>query len=89
MITQLTFNPITSKLDEIGVIPEYSVDPASPNPGDAWVLKTQSGSGVSGGGKALGLLLSLTHPGSGGSITLTYKFSYRTNENSTVRVALT
>lgn len=88
MINQFTFNPLSGKFDEVSAIPELSLDPVSPNAGDAWVLKTQSGSGSIGGGKPRGLLLGLTIPGSGGSITFSYKFSYRTSEGSTVRTAL-
>ena len=87
MIQQLTFNPITAKLDEVSVIPEYAIDPASPNAGDAWVLR--QGSGGSGGGKisfVAGMGALMTKANSGGAFT--YKFSYQTTEGTTKRVTL-
>lgn len=82
------FNPLTSQLDLVNVVPEVSSDPSSPNAQDAWVLKTSSG-GSTGGGKikaVLGLgFLALT-VGAGGSTS--YKFSYQTKEGSIVRTTL-
>jgi len=74
-----------------GLIPELTADPSNPSPQKAWVLKTQSGSGPSGGGKMiayLGLGFPYLVAGSGGSITLTYQFSYMTLEGTTKRVTL-
>jgi len=57
-------------------IPELTSDPVSPCPGETWVLK------ASVAGTPIGLLLALTY----GSTT--YLLSYRTTENTTVRVQL-
>lgn len=87
MIKQLTFNPITAKLDEVSSIPELSSDPSTPSAGDAWVLR--QGSGGSGGGKLrmfMGLGFPYVSAGSGGSFT--YKFSYQTTEGTTKRVTI-
>lgn len=69
-------------LDEIRTrdIPQYTSDPATPKPEEAWVLRTIGG----GGGTPVGLLLALTTAGSGSS----YKFKYRTVEGTTVSVDL-
>lgn len=77
-----------SLIDRVGggVIPELTSDPASPNAQQAWVLKT-GGSVGSGGGLPYGLLLALTYPGVGGGAP-TYQFSYRTIENTTIRVSM-
>lgn len=61
-------------------IPQYSSDPSSPKPEEAWVLRSTGG----GGGSPVGLLLAITTPGSGNS----YAFKYRTKEGTTVSVAL-
>lgn len=61
-------------------IPQYSSDPATPKPEEAWVLRSIGG----GGGSPVGLLLALTSAGSGS----TYAFKYRTKEGTTVSVAL-
>lgn len=93
MAIRRIINPSTGDLDAIGggvnstggvTIPQYSTDPSAPAAEDAWILKT--GTGAAGGGKPIGLLLSLTTTGAGGS--LTYKFSYRTQEGTTKRVTL-
>lgn len=72
--------------EDAGVIPQYDTDPSAPAQETAWVLKTFSGGGA-GSGEAYGLLLTLTQPGDGA--TTTYQFSYRTKEDTTVRVSLT
>lgn len=86
-------NPATGNLDLVGdenfnadgtTIPQLSADPASPATQTAWILKT--GVGAAGGGKPIGLLLSLTTTGAGAS--LTYRFSYRTLEGTTKRVTI-
>lgn len=85
-------NPSTGDLDAIGgdtntggvTIPQLNSDPSSPTAESAWVLRT--GSGGAGGGKPIGLLLSLTTTGAGGS--LAYQFSYRTKDGTTKRVTL-
>ena len=59
-----------------GSIPQVSTDPVSPAAEDAWVLK-------SGGASPIGLLLALTT-----GVPTSYRFSYRTNEGTTVRVTL-
>ena len=74
------FNPHTKKPDIVGVIPQVSGDPSSPSPEDAWIKKTGGG-----GGEAYGILLTLTQPGS----AVSYELSYRTLENTTIRVSLT
>lgn len=56
-------------------IPEYDVDPADPSPGDNWVLVTRQGTPI-------GLLLAITKE------LDTYQFSFRTLENTTVRVTM-
>lgn len=60
-------------------IPELSSDPVSPTAQTAWVLATPDGIG----GTPRGLLLALTYSG-----IETYQLSYRTLENTTVRVTL-
>jgi hypothetical protein len=73
------------------VIPELTSDPSSPSPQQAWVLVTQSGHGVVGGGKLrsfLGLGFTYVSAGSGGTISYSYQFSYRTNEGTTKRVMI-
>lgn len=88
MSLKIVFNPFTGRFDYINAasgnttIPEYSVDPVSPAPEDAWVLH----SGFAAAGSPIGLLLSLTYavPTTG-----SYQFSYRTTEGTTVRVPLT
>lgn len=70
-----------------GAIPEYSSDPASPNPGDVWVLR--SGSGGAGGGVIAafgGLGFPILSIDSGGATT--YELSYRTEAGTTVRTTL-
>lgn len=63
-------------------IPEITTDPVSPAAQSAWILYTPT----TGGGTPIGLLLSLTYPGTGSS---SYKFSYKTIEGPIVRVTLT
>lgn len=65
-------------------IPQYSSDPVSPSPEDAWVLK-------SGGGGAAGTIrafFGLGWPYLGTGASLTYQFSYRTLEGTTKRVTI-
>jgi len=78
------FNPSSGGSASGTTIPQLSSDPSSPAAQTAWVLRT--GSGGSGGGKPIGLLLSLTQPNTGGSFT--YQLSYRTIEGTTKRVTL-
>ena len=84
MSIETLFNPFSGKLQLANRIPQLTSDPTSPLAEDAWILATISGG--SGGGKPIGLLLSLTTPNTGGSST--YKFSYRTKESTTVRATL-
>lgn len=63
------------------IIPELSVDPVSPTPESAWVLRT----GGTTAGVPIGLLLALTYST---TVAPTYQFSYRTLENTTVRTTL-
>lgn len=86
MITELKFNPLTSNFDLIDVVPQLSSDPSSPNAEDCHVLKTTSGGGGGSAGQPIGLLLSLTQAGTGG--TTSYQFSYRTKEGSFLRLTL-
>lgn len=77
----ITFNPFTDNLDFVGsggTIPEYASDPLSPAVNSAWVLKT-----VIPDGTPIGLLLALTY-----TSEITYQFSYRTSEGTTVRTQL-
>ena len=80
------FDPLLNKVRIKDVIPQLDADPSSPKQQEAWVLKTFAGGGA-GSGEAYGLLLTLTQPGDGA--TTTYQFSYRTKEDTTVRVSLT
>lgn len=86
------FNPFTNNLDYDGTggfgtnIPQLDSDPASPTQETAWILRTFTGGGA-GSGEAYGLLLTLTQPGDGA--TTAYQLSYRTKEDTTVRVSLT
>jgi len=88
MIKKLIYNPITSNFDFISNIPQLDADPASPNAEDAWVLR--SGGAVSGGGVIKGWIglgsTPILSPGSGGAST--YALKYRTQEGTTVGVAL-
>lgn len=65
-----------------GTIPQLSADPSSPAAEDSWVLYTAP----TGSGEAMGMLLTLTYPGSGPT---SYNLKYRTNEGTTVSVLLT
>ena len=89
MITGLKFNPITGQLDQVSKIPQLDADPASPKAEDAWVLKSGGGGGAGGGViiAPLGLGFVALTPGSGGGAS-TYQFSFRTQEGTTIRVAL-
>lgn len=66
-------------------IPQVSTDPVAPAAQDAWVLKTASGAIAD--GTPIGLLLALTYKDNTGS--LSYQFSYRTQEGTTKRVTIT
>lgn len=86
------FNPFTGNLDEVGSsssgsvsIPEYTSDPVSPSARDAWVLRTGS---MSGGGELMYMIggMPVLSSGTGGGYT--YQFKYRTDEGTTVAVAL-
>lgn len=68
------------------VIPELTSDPISPSPQQAWVLYTVVGGTGGNAGQPIGLLLSLTYAGSGGSSS--YKFSYQSLEGPIVRTTL-
>jgi len=84
---QVIVNPLPAPLALSFYIPELSSDPVSPNAQDAWVLR--GGSGGSGGGKIrafIGLSMAYLKVNTGGAFN--YKFSYRTNEGSTVRATL-
>lgn len=63
------------------IIPELSVDPVTPYPQSAWVLRT----GGTTTGTPMGLLLALTYAT---TVAPTYQFSYRTLEGTTVRTTL-
>lgn len=88
MSLKIVFNPFTGKFDYINTatatatIPEFTSDPVSPTPEEAWVLHT----GFAVAGSPIGLLLSLTYsaPTSGN-----YQFSYYTLEGTIKRVPLT
>ena len=64
-------------------IPEYTLDPASPNAGDAWVLSSVTG----GDGTPVGLLLLITTGTSGGSSS--YQLSYKNSAGNVIRTVLT
>lgn len=64
-----------------GSIPQVTTDPVSPAAQSAWVLRTP---GLV-DGNPVGLLLSITSP----ATPDIYRFSYRTNEGTTVRVRMT
>jgi hypothetical protein len=95
------FNATTGLLDLVSAsadtslatnIPQYDTDPTSPTAQDAWVLKSGTGSTVTGGGVLKGIIGLSTYyisagVSSGGAAT-TYQFSYRTKEGTTIRVQL-
>jgi hypothetical protein len=87
---RIVFNPFTNTFDYIKNIPQVATDPTSPNAEDAWVLKTGSGAtGAIPDGTPIGLLLSLTYTDCPSTTTtLLYQFSYRTQEGTTIRAAL-
>jgi len=78
------YDPLLGKLRIKDNIKQFSSDPASPKTEDAWILKTSTGG--TGGGIPYGLLLVLTQPNVGG--TISYEFKYRTKEGTTIAVAL-
>lgn len=65
-------------------IPQVNTDPVAPAAESAWVLRTTAGAIPD--GTPIGLLLALTYTGNTGSSS--YQFSYRTNEGTTIRVAM-
>lgn len=67
------------------IIPQLDEDPETPEAQTAWILRTHT-SGAN-AGVPLGLLLVITSAGEGAENT--YELSYRTIEETTVRVALT
>ena len=73
------------------LIPQLVADPASVTSGMAWVLKSGGGA-ITGGGELkgiMGLSFAVVSTGSGsGGGALMYRFSYQTNEGTTVRVQL-
>ena len=87
MIKKIVFNPLSGQFDYVSTIPQFSTDPSSPNPEDAWVLRSGSGGAIA-DGTPIGLLLALTYTDNEGA-DFTYQFSYRTKEGTTVRAALT
>lgn len=86
MITKVAFNPLPAPFELISTIPQLSTDPSSPNAEDAWVLK--QGQAAIPDGTPIGLLLALTYTGNQAS-AVSYQFSYRTQEGTTVRTTLT
>lgn len=66
-------------------IPQVDTDPVSPSPGDMWVLKTMISSIPD--GTSIGILLGITYTDNSGSLII-YQLSYRTKENTTIRVTL-
>ena len=81
------FNPLSNNFDFVNKtsIPEYeNADKTSAIAGDVWVKRTVALDGDT--GVPRGLLLALTYTGDGIS---TYQLSYRTVENTTIRVDLT
>lgn len=78
------YDSILNRLRQKDIIRQVDADPTNPKSQDAWVLKT--GSGGTGGGTPVGLLLALTTPDVGG--TTSYQFSYRTIEGTTIRTTL-
>lgn len=86
MIKKVAFNPLSGEFDLISAIPQLNADPSSPNPEDAWVLKTGGGSGGGTIKAFLGGGAPLPTVNGGGSPT--YQFSFRTIEGTTKRVTL-
>jgi hypothetical protein len=73
-----------------GGIPEYTTDPISPEAETAWMLRTP-GAASTGGGivKAfIGGGFPVSSVATGGGTPDTYQLSYRTLENTTIRVSL-
>jgi hypothetical protein len=87
MIKGYVFNPLSGNFDLVGKIPQLDADPASPSAEDVWVKKTQS-AGAGGGViiAPMGLGFIALTPGVGSSQT--YELSFRTQEGTTKRVAL-
>ena len=80
---KLTFNPISGEFDYIDKsIPQYDSDPSSPNQEDVWVRKSTTGTVDA----QPGLLPIMLSPNAAG--TTTYELSYRTKEDTTVRVEI-
>lgn len=88
MIPKTKLNIYTGKLDLVEHIPQLDADPASPNAEDAWILKEGVGGGSGGGTIIAPLGLGFIALTTGGGGSLTYKLSYRTKEDTTVRVSL-
>lgn len=89
MIKNISFNPLSGQFDQVSSIPQVSTDPISPAEGDMWVLRSggSAGWGTEGEIKAF-MGLGMPVPGtatSGG----TYQLSYRTEQGTTIRVAMT
>jgi hypothetical protein len=66
----------------VGFIPQLSADPASPDQQTAWVLSEP----VYSDGTPIGLLLAITQSAITG---YTYDLKYRTEQDTTISVALT
>lgn len=88
MALKILFNPLSGEFDYTGSvsgssvnIPEYTSDPVSPSPGDAWVLHTLPYTG----GRPVGLLLALTDA----PVAEKWEHSYRTLTGGIKRVELT
>lgn len=82
--------PFGSPPAKDGYIPELTADPVSPKQQRAWVLKTASGGGGSGGGTYKfpgGFGAPILTANTGGSVT--YQLSYYTIEGTIKRVSLT
>ena len=86
-LDQTTPQTVTGDGSIIGLIPQLTSDPASPDAETAWVLRSGTGGAIA-DGTPIGLLLSLTYTGNAG-VAFTYAFKYRTKENTTLSVALT
>jgi hypothetical protein len=93
------FNALNGTLDLVsadtagyGKIAEYTTDPTSPTANDVWVLRTDAGHTVTGGGKLrafMGLGFPYISAGvSSGGGSASYQLSYRTQANTTVRAIL-
>lgn len=67
-------------------IRQYDTDPA-PKIENAWVLRSVGAGGTT-VGMPMGLLLALTYAETSAGAATTYRFSYRTKESTTLRVAI-